>query len=316
MNITNYTDTTLTHPESAWLAVSTPIFLTIAGLLLFGLILHAGFSKGLIVHITKMMTPAPSFPVEAALLWTPPVVSETQFLSICLGCALVVLVALLKVMPMFLALLCAGPLTAGLIYLAQRILEARYRNRLDKNLVAAVGRLGAQLRSGQGIQGALGKVLLDLPDGPLKAEWQFIVDRMGVPLESGSLATPQEVVSALAAQTPSARHASFLQHLGVALTQTFDVLVRRVDAAYAALQHSEQRASQANTELSQMRYSGLAVGGAGLFMAAYLFFTQSERMQRAYTGPLGMIVGAIVIAALLSPLVAGVLLSQADDMDY
>ncbi len=316
MNITNYTNTTLTHPESAWLAVSTPIFLTIAGLIVLGLILHSGLGKSLVVHITKMMIPAPNFPVESALLWTPPVASESQFLSICLACALVVLVALLKAIPMFLALLCAGPLTAGLIYLAQRILQARYRNRLDKHLVAAVGRLGAQLRSGQGIQGALGRVILDLPEGPLKTEWQFIVERMGVPLESGSLATPQEVVAALAAQTPSARHASFLQHLGVALTQTFDVLVRRVDAAYAALQHSEQRASQANTELSQMRYSGLAVGGAGLFMAAYLFFTQSERMQRAYTGPLGMIVGAIVIAALLSPLVAGVLLSQADDMDY
>ena len=84
---------------------------------------------------------------------------------------------------MFLALLAAAPLTIGLIYLAQRILEARYRNRLDKTLVAAVGRLGAQLRSGQGIQGALSKVVLDMPDGPLKAEWQFIIERMGVPLQ-------------------------------------------------------------------------------------------------------------------------------------
>jgi hypothetical protein len=39
-------------------------------------------------------------------------------------------------------------------------------------------------------------------------------------------------------------------------------------------------------------------------------------MARAYTGTLGVIVGAIVVAALVSPLIAGVLLSQADDMDY
>lgn len=316
MNVDDITEVTLTHPESAWIALSTPIFLTIAGLLVLGLILHSGLGKGLVVRITRMMTPALSYPIETALLWTPPIVSETQLLTVCLSCALIVLIVLLKAMPMFLALLAAAPVTIGLIYLAQRILEARYRNRLDKALVAAVGRLGAQLRSGQGIQGALSKVVLDMPDGPLKAEWQFIIERMGVPLQSGSLATPQEVVAALAAQTPSARHASFLQHLEVALTQTFDVLCRRVDAAYAALQHSEQRASQANTELSQMRYSGLAVGGAGLFMAAYLFFTQSDRMARAYTGTLGVIVGAIVVAALVSPLIAGVLLSQADDMDY
>jgi hypothetical protein len=316
MNVDDLADATLTHPESAWLALSTPIFLTIAGLLVLGLLLHSGLGTGLVVRITRLMTRAPSFPIEAALIWLPPVVSETQFLTICLACALIVLLALMKAMPLFLALLAAGPVTAGLIYLAQRILEGRYRNQLDKHLVAAVGRLGAQLRGGQGIHGALAKVVLPMSEGPLKREWQFIIDRMGVPLEGGSLATPQQVVAALAAQTPSSRHASFLQHLEVALGQTFDVLVRRVDAAYGALQHSEQRASQASTELSQMRYSGLAVGGAGLFMAAYLFFTQSARMARAYSGSLGMIAAVIVIAALISPLIAGVLLSQAEDMDY
>ena len=316
MNGTTVTGVTLTHPETAWLALATPTFLAIAVLLILGIILHAGVSKELAVRIARLTTPAPTFPVEAALLWAPPVVGESQLLTICLGCAAVVSVGLLKLMPTLLAPLAAGPLTVGLIYLAQRLLEARYRGRLDKTLVASVGRLSAQLRSGQGIQGALNKVIDDMPDGPLKSEWQFIVERMGVPLPSGALATPAEVVAALAAQTPSRRHASFLQHLEVALTQTFDVLVRRVDAAYHALQHDEQRASQASTELSQMRYSGLAVGGAGLFMAAYLFFTQSERMARAYSGALGTIAAVIVVAALLSPLVAGILLSQADDVDY
>ena len=43
------TDTTLTHPESAWLALSTPIFLTIAGLVgstsrMVGMTLHYGIA--------------------------------------------------------------------------------------------------------------------------------------------------------------------------------------------------------------------------------------------------------------------------------
>ena len=316
MNSHNLQQVTWTHPETAWIALATPIFLTLVGLLALALILRSRISTALVVRITRLMTRAPSFPVEAALIWTPPIVSETQLLTVSLVCALIVIVALIKAVPMFLALLLAGPVTAGLIYLAQRIFENRYRARLDKHLVAAVGRLGAQLRSGQGIQGALGRVVADLPDGPLKAEWTFIVERLGVPLQGGSLATPQEVVAALAAQTLSARHAGFLQHLEVALTQTFDVLVRRVDAAYLALQHSEQRASQASTELSQMRYSGLAVGGAGLFMAAYLAWSQYERMRLAYTGPIGLIAGFLVCAALISPLIAGMLLSQAEDLDY
>jgi hypothetical protein len=56
-----------------------------------------------------MMTPALSYPIETALLWTPPIVSETQLLTICLSCALIVLIVLLKAMPMFLALLAAAP---------------------------------------------------------------------------------------------------------------------------------------------------------------------------------------------------------------
>jgi hypothetical protein len=39
-------------------------------------------------------------------------------------------------------------------------------------------------------------------------------------------------------------------------------------------------------------------------------------MARAYSGSLGMIAAVIVVAALISPLIAGVLLSQAEDMDY
>jgi hypothetical protein len=155
-----------------------------------------------------------------------------------------------------------------------------------------------------------------MPDGPLKSEWEFFESRLGTPLGSGSLATPQVIAAALLAQTPSPRHATLLGHIEVALHQPHDVLVQRVQAAYEALQHAEQRRSAANTELAQMRYSGIAISLAGLTMALYLLVTQHERFQVAYQGLLGTAVGVIVVAALLLPLVGGFFLSLAEDLDY
>ncbi len=171
-------------------------------------------------------------------------------------------------------------------------------------------------RSGSGIQPALEKVVSDMPGGPLRAEWSYIIAHFGTPLAGGALATPQQVVAALAAQTPSRRHAAFLGHMEVALTQTHDVLIRRVQAAYTALHAAEQRRSQASTELSQMRYSGMAIGGAGLFMASYLALTQWQRFVAAYTGPLGLPVGIVMAVVLIAPFVGGFLLSRADELDY
>jgi hypothetical protein len=124
------------------------------------------------------------------------------------------------------------------------------------------------------------------------------------------------VVAALAAQTASHRHSTLLSHLSVAVGQPQDALARRCDAAYAALQASDRRRDEASTELAQMRYSGVAVGLAGLAMAAYLGATQWERVVAAYSTPLGAVVGSVVALALALPIVGGVLLARADDVDY
>src|SRR5262245_5899378 len=250
------------------------------------------------------------------LLWTPPITTEGRLLAFCLVSVLVVLVVLSKIVPLFVAMILAGPATALLMWLLLWIQEQKYVGALDRALPAAVGRLGAQLRSGSGIQPALEKVVADMATGPLKAEWMYIIAHFGTPLVGGALATPQQVAAALASQTPSRRHAAFLGHMEVALGQTHDVLIRRVQAAYTALHAAEQRRSQASTELSQMRYSGMAIGGAGLFMACYLALTQWERVVKAYTGPLGLIAGCIVGAVLIAPFIGGFLLSQAEDLDY
>ena len=306
----------ITHPETAWLANMVPLCLTVGTILLFTLLLQGQLRAALHALLIQRAGADHAAPVDAPLLWTPPITSASRLLASCLLATLLILSALSAIVPLFVALVLAGPATALVIWLLLRVQEQRYIGALDRALPAAVGRLGAQLRSGSGIQPALHKVVTDLPPGPLKAEWQSIIARFGAPLTGGALATPQQVVAALAAQTPSRRHATLLGHLEVALGQTHDVLVRRVQAAYLALHAAEQRRSQASTELSQMRYSGFAIGFAGVGMAAYLALTQWERFIAAYTGPLGLIAGVIVGAVLAAPFVGGVLLSRADELDY
>ena len=86
--------------------------------------------------------------------------------------------------------------------------------------------------------------------------------------------------------------------------------------AYAALQRSDRRRDEAVTELAQMRYSGVAVGLAGVAMAAYLAWSQWERVALAYSTPLGVVVGLVVLAALCLPIVGDLLLARVDDSDY
>ena len=316
MNTTTLTDAAITHPETAWIANAVPLWLAIGAIVLCALLLRGKLRASLRLLLHRRAARGRSSVSEAALLWTPPIVSEQRLLVACLAAALTVLVILSRVTPLFVALLLSGPAAALLIWLLLWMQEQRYVAALDRALPAAVGRLGAQLRSGSGIQPALAKVVADMPDSPLKAEWTFLLRHFGTPLDGGMLATPQQVVAALLAQTPSRRHVALLGHMEVALSQTHDVLIRRMHAAYTALHAAEQRRSQAATELSQMRYSGIAIGLAGISMAAYLALTQWTRFTLAYQGPLGLAVGLVVGTMLIAPFIGGFLLARADDLDY
>ena len=316
MNVTSLTDSPITHPESAWIVSAVPLWLAVGTILLFTLLLRGKLRTALHAYLSERAAKSSTSPVDPQLLFTPPITSESTLLTCCLLAVLVVLVVLSKLVPLFIALIVSGPATALLIWLLLWMHEQKYVGALDRALPAAVGRLGAQLKSGSGIQPALEKVIADLPEGPLKAEWRYIIQHVGTPINGCVLATPQQVVAALAAQSPSRRHAALLGHLEVALGQTHDVLIKRVQAASTALHAAEQRRSQASTELSQMRYSGIAIGMAGTGMAAYLALTQWKRFTLAYQGPLGLAVGVAVSVVLLAPFIGGFLLSRADDLDY
>jgi Flp pilus assembly protein TadB len=262
------------------------------------------------LHLPPTLLPDP------ALVWLPQVVAPARLVTICTVVLLALAAVPSLVAPWFILMVVMPAVTTALLWALVWAAERRYVQALDRSLVPAVGRLGAFLRSGESFPNALAKVTQDLPDDPLKQEWGWMQRAFGMPLGGGSLATPAQVAAALAVQTPSRRQAVFWGHLTVALTQTQDVQARRVESAYAALQEAEQRRSEAVTEMAQMRYSGIAIGGAGLFMALYLLWTQWERAVLAYSSPLGMVVGVLVVAALVTPIIGGMLLTQVADTDY
>ncbi|GIV96989.1 MAG: hypothetical protein KatS3mg057_1646 [Herpetosiphonaceae bacterium] len=306
----------LTHPETARWVLLVPQMLAVATLLVLILTLRGRLLAAARRLLISRAARARLGDVDPALIYLPATITATQFLIVCVVASLAILYLISRIGGLFVGILLSGPATALLIWAILWAFEQRYINALDRALPPAVSRLAALLAAGTGPQPALKQVMDDLPPGPLKAEWAFLIERLGTPLRDGTRATAPEIAAALALQTPSARHRGLLTHLEVALSQPQDVLVRRMQAAGNALYAAEQRRSAAATELAQVRYSGLAVGLAGLAMAMYLFVTQRERFEQAYAGAAGLAIGAIVIAALMAPIVAGVVLARADELDY
>jgi Flp pilus assembly protein TadB len=310
-----------THPATAWLVVALPaalsaaIFLIVIGLLRRPLALALAQSQQRRATAARGRLPAALRP-DPALVYTPEPADPARLLAIAAGAgALTAGLIGLFAAPM-LAIGLSVALTMLLAWGLYQVAARRYTAQLDRDLTAAVGRLSAMLRAGSGFRPALERVLADLPASPLREEWSFLLTRQGVPLEGGGIATPQHVVAALAVQTASRRHATLLNHLSVAVGQPQDVLSRRCAAAYEALQASDRRRDEALTELAQVRYSGLAVGLAGILMALYLTVTHWERVLIAYATPLGALVGVLVLTSLLLPIGGGMVLAQVNDVDY
>jgi Flp pilus assembly protein TadB len=311
----------VTHPATAWLVVALPAALSAAAFLIVVGLLRRPLALLLArlqqrraaragAHLPATLRPDP------ALVYVPEPADPAHLLAISAVAGAAVAFVSGLYASMVLAVALAALATLGCAWALLYLTGRRYVNRLERDLTAAVGRLSALLRAGSGFRPAVERVLADLPEGPLRAEWSFLLTRQGVPLAGGGIATPQQVVTALAVQTRSHRHATLLNHLGVAVGQPQDVLARRCAAAYDALQASDRRRDEALTELAQVRYSGLAVGLAGLIMAGYLAATQWERVVTAYSTTLGAIVGVVVLIALVLPIGGGMVLAQVNDVDY
>lgn len=307
-----------THPETAWLALAVAPALTAAGVLVLGLLIRGRLAlllAALQARRVARRTPAGARP-DPALVWLPATVVPERLVALCLGVAVVTSATLTLAVTPSLAALMGAPVTACIAWTLLTLAEHRYVALLDRDLTAAVGRLSALLRASNGLRPAIERVLSGLPTGPLRDEWTFLLTRQGTPLAGDGIATPGQVFTALADQTPSRRHAVLLNHLAAAVGQPQDVVASRCEAAYSALQASNRRRDEAATELAQVRYSGIAVGLAGVTMAVYLAWSQWERVVIAYSSTLGAVIGVLVVGALTLPIAGGLLLARVDDADY
>lgn len=307
----------MTHAETVWLIQAFPVSLTLIAVLLTSVLLRGRLLFMIAAWQEGRSSARRLATLDPALWYSPAIVTPSQLLGVNLIAALIVIVVLSTIAPFFVALLLAAPTMVLITTLLLAIKESKYRAQLDSNLVSALGRLSAMLRGSMSVQGALQKVANDLPEqSALRMEWSFLLERLGAPMADGKIAGLPQVIGALLEQTVSERHRTFLGHLESVIGQDQSLISARVAAAYSALQSGEQRRSKAATALAQVRYGGMAIGGSGLFISVYLFFQTQERFIAAYSGPLGIIVGPIMVLALSAPIVGGLLLSQADDIDY
>jgi hypothetical protein len=302
----------LTHPETAWLLRAAPALLAA----LITMTATFMFRQPLAQFLNRLHRSHLVAGFDPALTWRPQLLETRIALLLAGSAATLSSVVLGWIGSVWLALAAAPAVAALVVRLGFTFATYRYNQQLERELTPAIGRLSALLSGGLGLRTALERILADMPNGPLRNEWIWLIQQQGTPLADGSIATLRQVIAALAAQTSNPRHETLLNHLVVVADQPQDLQARRCAAAYAALQASERRREEALTELAQMRYSGLAVGGAGCLMAFYLITTQWERVWVAYSSPLGMFFAIIVALALLAPIIGGFWLSRVEDVDY
>lgn len=337
--------TTTTYPQTAWLVDAVPVSFVLVGLLIVLVLLRGQLTRavvhyqtrkraqrikalheGLRQRVNRMDKSSRDLELkrleellipDAVLVFTPQTVTQGQLVGYCLIAAIVVLAGLAFLPSLFLALVLAGPLAALIVMAFLYGSNRRYVAMIDRTLPAAVGRLYSFMKAGRGFRESISRVIKDMDEGPLKQEWTFLYAQVGATLGRGGIATAAQVAGALSVQTPSSRHQTLLSHLAVALNQANDAQMKRIHAAYAALQQSERRRSEAVTQLAQVRYSGLVIGLAGVFMAVYLVWTQWDRALLAYTQTvLGPVMASLVGCALAAPIIGGMILSQVTDQDY
>ena len=84
MHTPSLTNPAITHPETAWLALAVLLWMTVAAILLFSLLLRGKLRAALHTYLEQRAAKGRSESVPSALLWTPPVATERQLLVFCL----------------------------------------------------------------------------------------------------------------------------------------------------------------------------------------------------------------------------------------
>lgn len=202
-----------------------------------------------------------------------------------------------------------------LVWLLLHLADMRYANRINAIMPYAANKYATYLGSGMASMTAWQSTVRDMPEHPLRDEWAWCLARIGGPTPSGGVITMHQVCIAMQAQTSSIRHQHWLGHLAASCVQPHDIGAARMQAASHALFQSEQRQHAAKTELSHMFYTGITLAAAGTLMTLALMILLWDRFVQAYTSPLGVLMGCVVVTALASPVVLGWWFSQVEDME-
>jgi hypothetical protein len=317
LNVTTLPQRT-THPETAWLQAALPVLLTLALILVLTWIFRGTLLALVRNHLGRRAAARRLAPLDPALFFAPQVLDpEHLCVGLTLLSALIVLLFAYTGLPLSLALLLAVPATLlagrGLIACA----EWRYVCRLETALPAALQRVGMLMQTSELFAEEFARVTAELPEGPLKWEWQFVLQRVRAILATGASATLVDVLAALADQTLSLRHARVLADLEAALrANKTKQLVERVQAIADGLFTGLRQASEARTAMTHMRGSAIVIGGAGVGMSLVLLAIQTERVMGAYRGFLGTVALIIVLVANVGPTIYGFRLSNVADIDY
>lgn len=307
----------LTHPATAAWVVAAPLWVSLAALVAVAWLSRPAILPMLRLWLLARAARKRTAVVDAALVFVPQLVTPAQLFLVGIALLVVLWAGLWLLATWWMSILFAPPALVGLVRLELMRREQRYRAHLEAALPPAVSRLAMQMASGQGFQTVLRRLSNDLPPtSPLGQEWRWLLARLGAPLRNGSLATAPQVVEALRLQTTSPSHRTLLEHVGVALGQTQDVLSARLKAAADALYAAERRRSTAQTELAQMKYSGWFVGGAGLALVAYIASIATERVVQVYSHPVLGVIAGVCASTLFAPIVGGMLLARVDAVEY
>lgn len=307
----------VTHAETAWLTSLPATMLMAICLLLIIIVLTSQTGRLVQLLFSFRRSRTQRQLIETALVYDFRPISETALALLLLASAVsAALVGVIVWTNLIAAITLSIGICSVIVVGALFIAEQRYIAALDQALTPAIGRLLVQMRSGQGFQIAFSAVTDDLSPGPLRQEWIWIKEKIGTRLSSGAMCLAHTACLAMAMQTPSSRHAAFLSLLESALQQPFSEQVARIDAAYQALSEGIRRTSMIRAELSQMRNTGFALFGINVFITGYMALVQFDRFVTAYTSPLGLPVAIAFVLVAATPLVAGQLLAQFDDIVY
>ncbi len=217
--------------------------------------------------------------------------------------------------PLWAALLSSIGMAALLMMIAVRIAWTRYITKLDRQLTQAVGMLSAEVSQSKSLSLAIRDIAYRM-ESPLRDEWLWMFERQSSRMSNQRSAPIRDTFLAMAHVTPSDRHRWFLLHMAAVFGLTQEAQAQRCRAAHDAMLTVAMQRDQIATELAQIRYSGIAVGAAGVFLTVYLAVTQWERFIRAYGSPIGIMAGVIIALAIVAPALAGFWLSRVEDLDY